>query len=74
LGLLFGIQNHQHSIPSYADLKALPSSKNLIDDLVAGIEQILKGKLVGREEKTFAGNGLCCDFGLCSVVYSSGRL
>jgi hydroxyacylglutathione hydrolase len=61
-------------LPGHADLQTLPLPKKNIDELIAGIKQILKGKLVGREEKTFAGNGLRCDFGSTSIVYRSDRL
>jgi hydroxyacylglutathione hydrolase len=61
-------------LPGHADLGALPVSKDILGDLVAGIERILTGDLVGREEKTFAGDGLRCDFDLCSVVYRPDRL
>jgi hydroxyacylglutathione hydrolase len=61
-------------LPGHADLQALPLSKDLLDDLVIGIERILAGELVGQEEKTFAGDGLRCDFGSCGVVYCPDRL
>jgi hydroxyacylglutathione hydrolase len=61
-------------LPGHADLQALPLSKNLLGDLVAGIGRTLAGELVGREEKTFAGDGLRCDFGSCGIVYRPDRL
>ncbi|MFL7795052.1 MAG: MBL fold metallo-hydrolase [Anaerolineae bacterium] len=61
-------------LPGHADLQALPLSKTLLDDLIAGIGRILAGELVGREEKTFAGDGLRCDFGSCGIVYRPDRL
>lgn len=61
-------------LPGHADLQTLPLSKDLLDDLVAGIGRILAGELVGREEKTFAGDGLRCDFGSCGIVYRPDRL
>jgi hydroxyacylglutathione hydrolase len=61
-------------LPGHADLQALPVSRDILDDLVAGIGRILTGELVGLEEKTFAGDGLRCDFDLCSIVYRPDRL
>ncbi|MBN1976874.1 MAG: MBL fold metallo-hydrolase [Anaerolineae bacterium] len=61
-------------LPGHADLQALPLSKTLLDDLIDGIGRILAGELVGREEKTFAGDGLRCDFGSCGIVYRPDRL
>jgi len=62
------------TLPAHADLKALPLSKRLIDELAAGVKQILEGKLVGKEEKTFAGDGLRCDFDSVGVVYRPDHL
>ncbi|MBN1814644.1 MAG: MBL fold metallo-hydrolase [Anaerolineae bacterium] len=61
-------------LPGHADLQTLPLPKAMLDDLVAGIGCILTGELVGREEKTFAGDGLRCDFGSCGIVYRPDRL
>jgi hydroxyacylglutathione hydrolase len=61
-------------LPGHADLQTLPWSKTLVNELVSGIERILEGALVGREEKTFAGDGLRCDFGSSGIVYRSDRL
>ena len=61
-------------LPGHADLQSLPLPKDLLDDLIDGIGCILAGELVGREEKTFAGDGLRCDFGLCGIVYRPDRL
>ena len=61
-------------LPAHGDLKVLPLFKGILDDLVNGIESVLAGKLVGQEEKTFAGDGLRCDFGSCGIVYRPDRL
>jgi len=61
-------------LPAHADLQALPLSKGYIDELVEGIGQVLGGELTGREEKTFAGDGLRCDFRSCGIVYRPDRL
>jgi len=68
------IDEFDYILPGHADLKTLPLPKTIIDELVSGIEKIMEGKLVGRKEKTFAGNGLRCDFGLSGIVYRSDRL
>jgi hydroxyacylglutathione hydrolase len=61
-------------LPAHADLNTLPWSKKIINELITGIEQILEGKVQGREEKTFAGDGLRCDFGSCGIVYRNDHL
>jgi glyoxylase-like metal-dependent hydrolase (beta-lactamase superfamily II) len=61
-------------LPGHANLETLPLPKQNINELVAGIEQILKEKQVGREEKTFAGDGLRCDFGSTGIVYRPNHL
>lgn len=61
-------------LPAHGDLEALPLSKEVLDDLVTGIASILNGERVGCEEKTFAGDGLRCDFGTCGILYRPDRL
>jgi hydroxyacylglutathione hydrolase len=61
-------------LPAHGDLSALPLPKHTLDDLIAGIERILSGEIIGREEHTFAGDGLRCDFSSCSIVYRADRL
>lgn len=51
-----------------------PLPGKVIDDLASGIEAILEGRIAGRPEKTFAGDGLRCDFGSCGIVYRPERL
>jgi glyoxylase-like metal-dependent hydrolase (beta-lactamase superfamily II) len=60
--------------PAHGALDALPLSKDVLDDLVNGIASILSGECVGREETTFAGDGLSCDFGSCGILYKPDRL
>ena len=60
--------------PAHGDLKKLPLSKSILNELVTGIESIVAGELVGQEEKTFAGDGLRCDFVSCGIVYRPDRL
>jgi glyoxylase-like metal-dependent hydrolase (beta-lactamase superfamily II) len=61
-------------LPAHGSLDALPLPKGVLDDLVNGIASILNGERVGREESTFAGDGLRCDFGTCGVLYRPDRL
>ena len=61
-------------LPAHTALEPLPLPKQHISELIAGIEGILSGKRVGREEKTFAGDGLRCDFGSTAVVYRPDNL
>jgi hydroxyacylglutathione hydrolase len=63
-----------HILPGHGTLEALPLPKDVLDELVCGIESILRGDRVGVEEKTFAGDGLRCDFDSCSVLYRPDRL
>ena len=60
-----------HMLPAHGEL---PLSRQTLSDLIAGVERILDGKIVGTEEKTFAGDGLRCDFGSCGLVYRPDRL
>ncbi len=61
-------------LSAHVELSELPLPRSLLDDLVDGVALILSGDLVGTEEKTFAGSGLQCDFGSCSVLYRADRL
>jgi hydroxyacylglutathione hydrolase len=61
-------------LPAHGRLARFPLPKQTLDDLIAGIGRILSGQIVGREEHTFAGDGLRCDFGSCSVIYRPDRL
>ena len=60
--------------PAHGSLESLPLSKSVLDDLVDGIASILDGRCVGVTESTFAGDGLRCDFGSCSILYRPDRL
>jgi glyoxylase-like metal-dependent hydrolase (beta-lactamase superfamily II) len=46
-------------LPAHRDS---PLAKRALDDLIAGLDDILAGRLVGTPEETFAGNGLRCIF------------
>ena len=63
-----------HILPAHGDLSAFPLPRHTLDDLIAGIERILEGEIVGRQEHTFAGDGLRCDFGSCGIIYRPDRL
>jgi glyoxylase-like metal-dependent hydrolase (beta-lactamase superfamily II) len=64
-----------HFFPAHIpDLDDLPLPKHTLDDLIAGIEQILDGQITGYPEQTFAGDGLRCDFDSCSIIYNPERL
>ncbi len=52
---------------------ALPLPPRMLDDLIAGVEAILAGRLVGSEERNFAGSGLRCDLGSCGILYRPGH-
>jgi glyoxylase-like metal-dependent hydrolase (beta-lactamase superfamily II) len=60
--------------PSHGGLDDLPLAKDVLDGLVEGIASVLDGRCVGREERTFAGEGLRCDLGSCSILYRPDRL
>jgi len=62
-----------HILPAHGRLPALPLPRQTLADLIAGIERILSGEIVGREEPTFAGAGLRCEFGSCGILYRPDR-
>jgi glyoxylase-like metal-dependent hydrolase (beta-lactamase superfamily II) len=61
-------------LPAHGTPEDVPLSKQVLEDLIDGVAAILSGECVGREEKTFAGDGLRCDFGSCGVLYRADRL
>jgi glyoxylase-like metal-dependent hydrolase (beta-lactamase superfamily II) len=61
-------------LPAHGTPEAVPLSKQVLADLIDGVASILSGESVGREVKTFAGDGLRCDFGSCGVLYRGDRL
>jgi hydroxyacylglutathione hydrolase len=60
--------------PAHGHEQLVPHPSVMLDDLTALVERIVAGELVGRPEKTFAGDGLRCDFGTSGVVYDPGRI
>jgi hydroxyacylglutathione hydrolase len=51
-----------------------PLPKRLVDEAAEGVAAVIDGRLVGQPERTFAGDGLRCDFGQCGLVYRPDRL
>lgn len=46
-----------------------PAPAALIDDLIAGVEDVLAGRKQGQPHAWFGGEGLLIDFGSCSLLY-----
>lgn len=46
-----------------------PAPAALIDDLIAGLEDVLAGRRKGEPHAWFDGEGLLIDFGSCSLLY-----
>ncbi|MEM5872053.1 MAG: MBL fold metallo-hydrolase, partial [Candidatus Aenigmatarchaeota archaeon] len=68
------IDEFDYILPGHANLDSLPLPCTIINELVSGIEKILSGEIMGCEEKTFAGNGLRCNFGSTGIVYRPDRI
>lgn len=51
-----------------------PLPKAIIGELSEGITAILEGRLSGEPHRTFAGDGLVCNFGQCGIVYRENNL
>lgn len=61
-------------LPAHGSPEGVPLSKQVLEDLIDGVAEVVSGQRVGVETKTFAGDGLRCDFGSCGVVYRADRL
>jgi hydroxyacylglutathione hydrolase len=61
-------------LPAHGHEQLVPHPPEMLDDLTAGVARIVSGELVGRPEKTFAGDGLRCDFGASGVIYDPKRM
>jgi hydroxyacylglutathione hydrolase len=61
----------QMILPGHAHIPAAPG---VIEELIAGIEAILDGRLRGEAHHTFAGDGLLCEFRSCGIVYNPEKL
>lgn len=61
---------------SYRNLPAHdgPISLMVLDEMLAGLPAILSGECRGTPCETFVGNGLCCKFNHCGVIYQENRL
>jgi glyoxylase-like metal-dependent hydrolase (beta-lactamase superfamily II) len=46
-----------------------PAPAALIDDLIAGVQDVLTGRRAGEPHAWFGGEGLLIDFGSCSLFY-----
>ncbi|NMB69535.1 MAG: MBL fold metallo-hydrolase [Chloroflexi bacterium] len=46
-----------------------PAPAALIDDLIAGVEDVLAGRKQGQPHAWYGGEGLLVDFGSCSLLY-----
>jgi hydroxyacylglutathione hydrolase len=51
-----------------------PIDKTVLDELINGVSEILEGKLVGKLEQTFFGDGLVCKFNKTSIIYNENQL
>lgn len=51
-----------------------PVDKTVLDELINGVSEILEGKLVGKLEQTFFGEGLVCKFNKTSIIYNENQL
>lgn len=51
-----------------------PIDKTVLDELINGTSEILEGKLVGKLEQTFFGEGLVCKFNKTSIIYNENQL
>jgi hypothetical protein len=54
--------------PAHGSLDKLPLPKNILEDMINGIDAVLAGKMVGIPEHTFTGDGIRYDFGTCGVL------
>ncbi len=51
-----------------------PLNKTVLEELIKGVSDILKGKKVGKLEQTFFGEGLVYKFNSTSIIYDKNRL
>ena len=51
-----------------------PIDKNVLNELIDGVSEILEGKITGKLEKTFFGEGFVCKFNETSVIYNENQL
>ena len=64
-------EDYSKILPSHGET---PLDKTVLDELINGISEILEGKLVGKLEQTFFGEGLVCKFDKTSVIYNENQL
>ncbi len=58
-------------LPSHGET---PLNRAVLEELINGVSDILKGKQVGKLEHTFLGDGLVCKFNTTSIIYDENRL
>ena len=51
-----------------------PIDKAILNELIDGVSEILEGKLSGKPEQTFFGEGLVCQFNETSIFYNENHL
>jgi Zn-dependent hydrolases, including glyoxylases len=51
-----------------------PLDKTVLDELINGVSEILEGKVAGKLEQTFFGEGSICKFDKTSIIYDENRL
>jgi hydroxyacylglutathione hydrolase len=61
----------EYLLPNHAES---PISVLVLKELISGAEDILTGRRTGTFYDTFAGDGLLCDFGSCSILYNPQNL
>jgi hydroxyacylglutathione hydrolase len=47
-----------------------PLTNALLDDIIAGVEKITSGRVVGYPERTFVGEGLRVNFQMTAIIYN----
>jgi hydroxyacylglutathione hydrolase len=58
-------------LPGHGDS---PVDSYIVEELLNGVSDILKGKIKGKPAKTFLGDGLLCNFKRTGIVYKEDRL
>jgi glyoxylase-like metal-dependent hydrolase (beta-lactamase superfamily II) len=57
----------ERMLPGHAQT---PINKDILNELIEGIGEILEGKRTGEPHHTFVGDGTRCWFGRCGVIYN----
>ncbi len=64
-------ESYDKILPSHGET---PIDKTVLDELINGVSEILEGKLVGKLEQTFFGEGIVCKFNKTSIIYNENHL